>query len=213
MAEYLFRDLCEKSRLNIEVISRGAIGLPSSSQLQMCHNGFSYFVMGEVVESLRDYNPNIKWVEQHISTNYTNRCIESSDLILTMEAHIRDKILSFNWVKQDLTRKVFTLKEYAGFFEDPDIGDPALLENRKLIEQGGFEDLFVKDANGELKLDPIKQNEFYRRLWQKSYNLCRDEILMCLHLILEGKEASYETIIKNRIPAIELAKRKFKNGN
>lgn len=218
MAQYLFKHLCGKRGLDIEVISRASldIALPETPR-QAPKYRMKHFIMAEAEEALLDYDPDIRGIEFHVPMNWTAEDIETSDLVLTMECQIRDKALGFHWIKgQDLERKVYTLKEYAGFFDNPEIVDPIILEHIDqdlLMANVSFEDLYIKGQNGELMLNPAKQKQFREGIFQAAYNISRDDILRCLHIMLDGKEARHEEILKNRISGVEALVRRYrKNG-
>lgn len=206
MAEYLFRDLCEKEGLDVTAISRGMM---SFQQAVYQANPQIREMSKEAISALRKYNPSLKGLEDHLSQPVTDDDLKKSDLILTVETGQRDGIIDdiITYLKQRkykpkkprkarriADRKVFTLKEYVGKFDDMEIKDPICAgsgskvvyspaQNQKNTKSwlSWLTKCFTKTKKVSYpKYDKAKAE----REKEKVYEDCRDEILECLQMII-----------------------------
>jgi len=107
MAEGFLNKLLEKidKPVEVEVLSAGL-------------NAFGGSPTPEAMETMREEGIDISGFR---SRQLTEELIEEADLILTMKKHYKDDIISRH---PEAKHKVFTLKEFAGETENPDIEDP-----------------------------------------------------------------------------------------
>jgi len=104
MAEAYFRDLCKKSKKNVDVVSAGIFA------------GNNFPPSPEAVKIMSNYNIDIS---KHKSRQITEELVKSSDLIVAMtKSHRNTIIASFSFVSD----KVFLLHGFDGCKKD--IFDP-----------------------------------------------------------------------------------------
>lgn len=180
MAEHLMRWLCREKGIPANVYSRGIFAQ-------------SAYVSQKAEDVILELDP-LTEISRHIPLKINYEDFENAGLILTMEEkHLDDLATDFRLERRAM-RKVFTLKEYAGFTSEFDISDPIctgytpgsfILEEDKGSSYGN-----AYSIGKRWKEDPVKALNVYRE--------CRDEIRQCLERIIANPLPDVKAILKAR---------------
>ncbi|MDI6737975.1 MAG: hypothetical protein QME12_05690 [Nanoarchaeota archaeon] len=178
MAEYLMKEICRRRGIDAHIYSRGLyVHLAAKDKTRASEE--ACIVMEEVYLSTQ--------IRQHVPVHMNLSDILSADIVLAMEQGLCDTIIrTYRRRREDeLQRKVFALKEFAGFTEDLDVEDPIGLDFHYTYE--------TAPVNGKYRLvQKIKHSVIER------YRSCRDEIKAGIERILENPEPDVDALLKNR---------------
>ena len=174
------RWLCREKGISANVYSRGVFAS-------------SKYVSPKAEDVMLELDPLTK-ISRHIPRELYPEDIESAGLVLAMEEkHLDDMATDFRLGSRAM-RKVFTLKEYAGFTREFDISDPMCMAYEPLsssLEEGeGNSDGNAYSIGERWKEDDVKALNVYRE--------CRDDIRQCLEHILANPKPDVRAILKAR---------------
>jgi protein-tyrosine-phosphatase len=164
MAEYLFRQMCEKEKIEVKIISRGVDLEQPPTKMNK-----------EAEEALKRYSENIENTSEHVSKPVNLKDLSESDIILVMSPVHKEKILNYaNDKIKDLDKKIFTLKSLKG--EESEVKDPYNKVLNPLYK------LFKNSIPKRFKHLP----DFwpFNKYKDMVYDSCRGEILENLEILL-----------------------------
>ncbi|MDI6737976.1 MAG: hypothetical protein QME12_05695 [Nanoarchaeota archaeon] len=166
MAEHLMKAISLERGLNISVCSRG---IGACSEFGFAEREGAY-ATGHACDAVFALYPDAD-IWHHVPKPLAYLDVKKASLILAMEELHRDNIIanSLRFYGEEVARKVFTLKEYAGFTQDLDVADPMGTGIRMEFVSGITN--YKKASNEEV---------------QAVYVSCRDEIRACLERILDN---------------------------
>lgn len=164
MAEYLFRQMCEKEKIRIKIISRGVDLKQPPTKMNI-----------EAEEALKRHSKDIKDIARHVSKPVSRKDLSESDMILVMSPSHKEKIIEYaNDKIKDLDKKVFTLKSLQG--KEGEIKDPYTKVLNPLYRL--FRNFVPKRFKHLPNFWPFNKYKDY------VYDSCRDEILENLDALL-----------------------------
>lgn len=178
MAEHLMKWLYEIRGIDGYAASRG---LSASSEFNLSVKKKLHATL-ESALAVKELDA-ISRISMHIPLPLAYEDVEDAGIVLTMTEDHRDTIIDYakGMYRDDFSRKVFTLKEYAGFAEEYDVQDP--MTGHGEYEKIDGKKVWVKKSDEEIL-------QIYRN--------CRDEILTCLECILDSPAPALEPILETR---------------
>ena len=166
MAEYLFRHMCEKEKINVKIISR-------ATDLEQTNNKMNR----EAEESLKRYSKNIRDTAKHVSKPVSLKDLSESDMIFVMSPVHKEKILNYaNDKIKNLDKKIFTLKSLKG--EEGEIKDPYNLVLNPLYK------FCTKILHNSKRFKHLPDFWPFNKYKDQVYDSCRGEILENLEILL-----------------------------
>lgn len=178
MAEHLMKWLYEIRGIDGYAASRG---LSASSEFNLSAKKKFHATL-ESVLAVKELDA-VSNIGLHVPLPLAYEDVEDAGIVLTMTEDHRDTIIDYarSMYGDDFSRKVFALKEYAGFAEEHDVQDPMTGQGDYVKIDG--KKVWVKKSDEEIL-------QIYRN--------CRDEILMCLECILDNPAPALEPILEIR---------------
>lgn len=178
MAEHLMKWLYEIRDISGYAASRG---LSASSEFTLSAKKKIHATL-EAMLAVRELDA-ISKIDMHVPLPLTYEAVEDAGIVLTMTEDHRDTIIDYakGMYGDDFSRKVFTLKEYAGFAGEYDVQDPMTWHGE--YEKIGGKKVWVKKSDEEIL-------QIYRN--------CRDEILTCLECILGNPAPELDPLLETR---------------
>lgn len=222
MAEWIMREKANERGLELVVESRG-ISASSTS-----HGKRFLEITADSARAVRELYPDSQ-VWTHSPRQLTAKDVSKFDLILTMEEGQRKDIVSeLNEFCPDLKNKVFAVKEYAGLDDgksDVDIGDPhggggyyqSTYYGGSAMHDDDFDD-GQEDARefatgGRKHSSVFPESRKKESKVGKDYLKVREQLVKCIDIILDGKELSYDEIVKRRKARSKSSDSSFSRGS
>ncbi len=166
MAEYLFRQMCEKEKIKIRIISR-------ATDLEQANSKMN----GEAEESLKRYSEDIGNTAKHVSKPLSLKDISESDIIFVMSPVQKEKILNYaNDKIKNLDKKIFMLKSLKG--EEGEVKDPYNLIQNPLYK------IYTKIVPNSKRFRQLPDFWPFNKYKDRVYDSCRGEILENLEILL-----------------------------